>query len=114
MGIGSFGLTEIIAIVVLVLLFFGPREMPEIARSLGRVLRDLRRNVNELVREFEELERMENGSRADRPSDRRDPGPRPGDPVVPPGAREDGPDPPRPEEEAPEEKADGEGRGEMG
>lgn len=89
MGIGNFGLTEIVAIVVLVLIFFGPKELPEIVRTLARLFRDLRRSVNEVVREFDELQRLDDEGRSGGTGRREKGPPRPGDRVLPPDARED-------------------------
>ena len=46
----SFG--EIILICVVALILFGPEKLPEIARSLGKILGELRRNSDRLKREF--------------------------------------------------------------
>jgi sec-independent protein translocase protein TatB len=53
------GFTEIIVILVLVLLVFGPARLPEIARGLGKGLREIRRATRELenVPEIRELRR---------------------------------------------------------
>ncbi len=44
-GIGMF---EIILILVVVLLVFGPRRLPEMARSIGKVLREIRKGTQGL------------------------------------------------------------------
>lgn len=87
MGIGNFGLTEIAVIVVLVLVFFGPKELPEIVRTLAHLFRDLRRSVNEVMREFDELQRMDEGGGGGDEGRRSGRPPRPGDRVLPPDAR---------------------------
>jgi Tat protein translocase TatB subunit len=57
------GLTELVVILVVALLFLGPEKLPEVARTLGRGLRELRRasddirdtvsgTVNDAVREL--------------------------------------------------------------
>ena len=57
MGIGNLGFSEMLVIAVLVLIFFGPRRMPEIGRAVGRALREFRRGLNEIQRELQEAER---------------------------------------------------------
>lgn len=57
MGIGNLGITEILIIAVVILLFFGPERIPEISRSLGQAMREFRRGVNEIRREIEDVER---------------------------------------------------------
>lgn len=44
---GSLGGPEIVFIFVLALLLFGPRKLPEIGRTVGRTLADLRRATHE-------------------------------------------------------------------
>lgn len=57
MGFGNLGIWEMLVIGLLVLLVFGPRRLPEIARSLGKGLREFKRGMNEIQRELEEAER---------------------------------------------------------
>jgi len=42
------GITELLVILLLALLLFGPRKLPELGRSLGRGLAEFRRASNEL------------------------------------------------------------------
>lgn len=51
--IGSLGLPEIIFILVLALLIFGPRKLPEIGKTLGRALGEFRRATTDLKRTFD-------------------------------------------------------------
>jgi TatA/E family protein of Tat protein translocase len=48
------GIGEIIVIVVVGLMVLGPRRLPEIARQIGRVIRELRRAAYELQVNLEE------------------------------------------------------------
>lgn len=48
------GLPELVVILVVALLVFGPNKLPEIARSLGRGLAEFRRASNELRQSFHE------------------------------------------------------------
>jgi len=56
MGIGSLGMTELVVIFVIVLVAFGPRRFPEIARSMGSAMREFRRSLNQIQRELEEVD----------------------------------------------------------
>ncbi len=69
MGFGSLGIQEMLVIGLLVLVVFGPRRLPEIARSMGKALREFKRGVNEIQRELEEAER---GARVREPPPSRD------------------------------------------
>jgi len=48
--IGSLGAPELLFILVLALLVFGPRKLPEIGRTLGRALGEFRRATSDLKR----------------------------------------------------------------
>lgn len=50
---GSLGLPEILFLMVLALLIFGPKRLPEIGRTLGKGLSEFRRASSELKRSFE-------------------------------------------------------------
>ena len=58
---GPIGVQEMIAIFVVALILFGPKKLPELARTLGKALSEFRRAKNELKSTFEthmrELER---------------------------------------------------------
>ena len=51
---GSIGLPEIIVILALALLVFGPKKLPEVGRSIGRALREFRRTSDEIKDKIEE------------------------------------------------------------
>jgi Tat protein translocase TatB subunit len=51
---GSLGLPELILIFVVALLLFGPRQLPQIGRSVGRALGEFRRASNDFKRTIEE------------------------------------------------------------
>ncbi len=55
-GIGPL---EIMVILVVALLVIGPEKMPELARALARLMRDLRGAMDEVRGQFEELTREE-------------------------------------------------------
>ena len=50
---GSLGFTEIAFILILALLLFGPKRLPEIGKTLGKGLAEFRRASNELKRTLE-------------------------------------------------------------
>jgi sec-independent protein translocase protein TatA len=57
--IGSIGMSELVIILMIALLIFGPRKLPELGRSLGRTLTEFRRASTELQRTLEEEVRLE-------------------------------------------------------
>jgi len=50
---GSLGMPEVLVILLLVLLLFGPKRLPQIGRTLGRGLREFRQATSELKRTVE-------------------------------------------------------------
>lgn len=44
---GSIGIWEIMMIFLVVLLLFGPNKLPEVAKTLGKTIRDFRRTIND-------------------------------------------------------------------
>lgn len=48
--LGSIGLPELLFIMVLALLIFGPKRLPEIGKTLGKGLSEFRRATNDLKR----------------------------------------------------------------
>ena len=51
---GSIGFPELLLILVVALLLFGPKKLPEIGRTLGRSIAELRKASNDLKRNLEE------------------------------------------------------------
>ena len=49
------GLTEILVIFVAILLLFGAKRIPEIARALGRASHEFKKAKDEIINETEEL-----------------------------------------------------------
>ena len=56
---GSIGMPELIIILVIALIIFGPRKLPELGRSLGRSIGEFKRASNELRSTLEEEIRLE-------------------------------------------------------
>ena len=48
------GMPELLVILGLALIILGPKKLPEIARGLGRAMREFRRTTNDLKEQFEE------------------------------------------------------------
>ncbi len=55
----SIGMPELVVIMLLALLIFGPRKLPELGRSLGRSLGEFKRASNELRSTLDEEIRIE-------------------------------------------------------
>lgn len=53
MQIGPFGLPELLVIMAIALVIFGPRRLPELSRSLGRALAEFRKGSDDLRRSLE-------------------------------------------------------------
>ena len=52
----SLGLTEILVIAAVILLLFGAKKIPEVARSLGRASYEFKKAKQDLIRESEAAE----------------------------------------------------------
>jgi sec-independent protein translocase protein TatA len=44
---GNIGLGEVVVLVVVVLILFGPNKLPELGKSLGKALGEFRRGIRE-------------------------------------------------------------------
>ena len=56
---GSIGMPEMLVILVIALIIFGPRKLPELGKSLGRSLAEFKKASNELRNTLEEEIRVE-------------------------------------------------------
>jgi len=52
MGLGGFGMGEMIFIFLIVLLLFGAKRLPEIGSSLGKGIREFKSSVRDIEREL--------------------------------------------------------------
>jgi sec-independent protein translocase protein TatA len=74
MGIGSFGGTELIIALVIILLLFGAKRIPELAKGLGSGVREFRRGTRgdyevEEEKKEEKSEELTAGEDKTRPED---------------------------------------------
>ena len=51
---GSIGFQELIIILSIALLIFGPKKLPEVGRSIGKALREFRKTSDEIKEKIEE------------------------------------------------------------
>ncbi len=68
---GSLGGPELVLILVIALIVFGPRKLPEIGKSMGKMLGEFRRASNEFKRTVEdevEAEKRTEGARLASPA----------------------------------------------
>jgi sec-independent protein translocase protein TatA len=59
MNFGNFGFGEILIILVIVLLLFGAKRIPEIAGSLGKGITEFKRNLTDAQKAIQEPARSE-------------------------------------------------------
>jgi sec-independent protein translocase protein TatA len=52
MGLGNIGFTEIMLLLVVVLLLFGAKRIPEIAGSFGKGIKEFKKNMNDVQRDI--------------------------------------------------------------
>jgi sec-independent protein translocase protein TatA len=51
MGLGNLGFGELMVILVIVLVLFGARRVPEIGASIGKGIREFKKNISDIDRE---------------------------------------------------------------
>lgn len=56
---GNIGLPELLIILIIALVVFGPRKLPEIGKSIGKAIREFRKASDEIKEKFEEEIRSE-------------------------------------------------------
>jgi len=51
---GNIGFPEMVVIMIIALLVFGPKKLPEIGRSIGKAMREFKKATEEIKDKFEE------------------------------------------------------------
>jgi sec-independent protein translocase protein TatA len=74
MNFGNLGPLELLMILVIVLVIFGAKRVPEIGASIGKGIREFKRNISDVDRHIQEPEREARSERlnAGDPAIRRD------------------------------------------
>ena len=55
---GNIGLPELLIILVIVLLLFGAKRLPEIARSMGKTIQEFKKGVKEVERDVNDAKKL--------------------------------------------------------
>ncbi len=92
---GSIGMPELLIILTLALIIFGPRKLPELGRSLGKSLGEFKRASNELRNTLDEEIRVE--------EERNQRAPKPAEPATPKATASDFADAESPDHTVPRE-----------
>jgi sec-independent protein translocase protein TatA len=56
---GRFGVGELIIILLIILILFGAKRLPEIARSLGKSIKEFKKGTKEIKEDIEEATKDE-------------------------------------------------------
>ena len=59
MNIGPLGLPEILLIAVVVLLIFGPKRLPEMAKGIGQSVREFRKGIRDMRDDIDKDDKAE-------------------------------------------------------
>ena len=57
--IGGIGMQEVLLIVLVVLLFFGGKKIPELMKGIGKGVRSFKEGMNNVEKEIEEIKDIE-------------------------------------------------------
>lgn len=60
MGIANIGIPGLILIVILALIIFGPKKLPEIGKAAGQTLREFKTSTNQLIDDSEDEDNNKN------------------------------------------------------
>ena len=61
--LGNLGFPELVIIMVVILLLFGAKRIPEIAGSMGKGIREFKKNINDATREVTSDTSLDNSNR---------------------------------------------------
>jgi sec-independent protein translocase protein TatA len=72
--LGSVGMPELIIILVIALMVFGPRKLPELGRAVGQTMNEFKKGLNNIRDTVEEETRKEEQQKAatEKPADTED------------------------------------------
>lgn len=59
MGLANIGIPGLILIVLLALIIFGPKKLPEIGKATGQTLQEFKKSTNELISEEETVKEQD-------------------------------------------------------
>lgn len=59
MGIASIGIPSLILILVIALIIFGPKKLPEIGKAVGETLREFKSTASNMIEDPEEAPKQE-------------------------------------------------------
>lgn len=62
MQFGGLGLWEILIIILIALIIFGPKKIPELARAMGEAVREFRRASSQITEEDETSKKKESNT----------------------------------------------------
>lgn len=65
---GRIGPMELILILAIALIVFGPKKLPEIGKALGNAIREFRAHANKLQKEIDEKDSSGDGPESSGPS----------------------------------------------
>ena len=57
--IGGIGMQEVLLIVLVVLLFFGGKKIPELMKGIGKGVRSFKEGINNVEKEIDEIKDIE-------------------------------------------------------
>lgn len=55
MGLANIGIPGLILIIVLALIIFGPKKLPDIGKAFGQTLREFKNSANDLMSDDDEI-----------------------------------------------------------
>jgi len=62
---GSVGMPELLIIMIIAMLVFGPRRLPELGKALGQTINEFKKGANNLNERLEEEVKRESAAQAD-------------------------------------------------